>query len=145
MAPPANPPPTLPPTLRLGTLTAKGGGFAFEAAKGPFEARAGEEAEFALLYTFEEASREREQLRVRLTLDLGGQRVGACQVEVHDRPFVKDVVRGNLSLLAKVPRGPKVEGAFVVEALYAVGGWAPGEVAKDTGLREAHRFEVRVR
>lgn len=131
-----------PPVLRLGRLVVQGGKFAYEPGAARFEAAAGRDAEFALLYHFEEASRDEEHLRVRLTVDLGGKRLGACQAEVHDTPLLKDVVKGSLTLLAPMSAKGTVQGLAVIEASYATGSWG-NDPKEARALREAHRFEVR--
>lgn len=132
------------PILTVGTLTIKGDQFAFAPAPGhTFEVKAGEEFEVGLVYQYEEASADRESAAVRFTARLGSTELGAKDARIEDRPVVKDVERGTLALVARLPRGGEVQGTFRIEAGSASAPWGGEAPAKGKAFERTGTFRVR--
>ncbi|MHB8605994.1 MAG: hypothetical protein ACYDCK_12140 [Thermoplasmatota archaeon] len=130
-----------PRVLRVGKLIAEGVDLRFEPESDGdlvFPIVPGEAMEVGLRYAYAEESDEKEEFRVRFSVDLEGKRLGDAEHTIKDRPLLNDDEWGFLTVPGVAPASGPVRVGFLIDARYSIGPWTSG--AK---LREVARLQHR--
>lgn len=132
--------------LRLGTLTVHGDRFSFKpTTTREIDVDVGEELDVAVIYTYEEASEDKETFDLRLLVEAAGRELPPIETRVRDRPFVKDEIEGVLAASLKLASAGEVKCAFTIEAATATQSWTDPERSIEKKFYETGTFVVRAR
>lgn len=132
--------------FRVGKLVVQGDRFAFEPeASLKFEGRTGDIASVYLHYGYEEASRLKETLDLKFSVEFNGKRLGTRSTRIEDSRVVKDEQWGLLKYETNLDTKGTLKGAFTIEATYEKGLWSgKGENAR-TPFKHVGGFIITVR
>lgn len=108
--------------LRLGVLRAVGGKIEFTPAPAPPPVKVNEDAEFEVVWHYEEADRSRETFRVRLAIRGLGE-PASVQAAVDDNPLGTEDAWGRLRIPVRVPVRGAIDVAWDLRAAYRSGSW----------------------
>lgn len=129
--------------LRVGKLQIVGERFRFEMLESAFRTRAGEPLEIGLLYDYEEASFEREDMRLLFEVQMDGEPPVVTEAHVADRPVVHDQQYGLLACEMRAPPSGLRGGRWSVQAFYLRGKWFSAN-EKSAHFRTDGRFLLEV-
>lgn len=129
--------------LRLGVLRAIGGRFQFDPTPNLPDLKVNEDAEFEVVWHYEEVSRARETFRVRLELDGLGAPV-AVQAAVDDVPVSTEDAWGRLRAPFRIASRGAAKVHYDLRAAYRAGSWTSAEM-DGTDFRVEGDLVLRVR
>jgi hypothetical protein len=113
--------------LLLGKLEVLGQDISFAPSAGDFTGEASGEAQAIVSYHYDERSRDRERVEMRLRIDVNDETVAIAEETIRDRPGIHDELVASFGKVIRLPRGERAHGRYQLDVVYTTEPWAGRE------------------